>query len=86
MAHSGMFQYATVQQFPDGIVGGFEPMPYEYRRWNGTAWSRPAVDAYNVQLSRVQRYWVAGFDCHLEVESLYRLARTFDSHSLGPVR
>jgi hypothetical protein len=65
---------------PNGLTS-FEPMPYGYRRWNGTIWADSQIDAYNRQVDNIKRYHLAGYNvaCQIEVDGLYNLAASFDA-------
>lgn len=63
---------------PAGLTG-FEPMPYGYRRWNGSVWAPIQVDAYNRALSRIESRHNAGMSTEALVNGLYNLARSFDA-------
>jgi len=60
------------ESLPDGITG-WEPMPYPYRRWNGTVWCKDWVDTYNRQLDRIRDAHEGNLSSvDSEVEALYR--------------
>lgn len=63
---------------PPGLTGT-EPMPYGYRRWNGTVWPDIQVDAYNRELDRITTRHEAGMSTEALVNGLYNLAHTFDA-------
>jgi len=62
---------------PAGLTG-FDPMPYGYRRWNGTIWPDIQVDAYNAELTRIESRFKAGYNVEALVNGLYNLAHQFD--------
>ena len=62
---------------PDGLTG-FEPMPYGYRRWNGSVWPNVQVDRYNSELARIKARHEAGMDTQHLINGLYNLASGFD--------
>lgn len=62
---------------PNGITS-FDPMPYGYRRWNGTVWADSQVDQYNRELARIQSRHNAEMQTEALVNGLYNLARGFD--------
>lgn len=64
---------------PPGLSSD-EPMPYEYRRWNGTVWTDPCVDLYNKTARMAVIAWRQGLDAKAEryVEALYRMAHEYD--------
>lgn len=62
-----------------GLTGGIDPMPYNYRRWNGSIWADCQVDAYNRELARTVSRHSAGYDVTALVNGLYNLANGFDN-------
>lgn len=62
---------------PNGLTG-FDPMPYGYRRWNGSVWADIQVDTYNSALARIESRHSAGMDTQHLVNGLYNLAYGFD--------
>lgn len=64
---------------PPGLTGT-DPMPYGYRRWNGTIWPNAHIDAYNAELARIKRRHEAGMNTSHLVNGLYNLAHQFDNH------
>lgn len=69
--------HSLTRTLPAGITG-FQPVPYGYRRWNGSVWPDTQVDAYNRQLARIQSRHMAGYDTEALVNGLYNLANGFD--------
>ncbi|UXO93903.1 hypothetical protein Pan2_84 [Pseudanabaena phage Pan2] len=72
----------NMETLPAGITS-LEPMPYGFRRWNGTVWANAHVDAYNRQLSLIEDAHRAGYSaqCQRLIDGLYNLAAGFDSVS-----
>lgn len=68
----------TNQTLPEGITG-FTPMPYGYKRWNGSVWVNAHVEAYNAELSRIESRHNAGMSVEHLVNGLYNLAHGFDA-------
>ncbi len=64
---------------PNGLTG-FDPMPYGYRRWNGSVWPNAHVDAYNRELARIESRHTAGMDTQHLINGLYNLAGGFDRY------
>jgi len=62
---------------PPGLTGT-DPMPYGYRRWNGSVWADIQVDRYNAELRRIEKRHAAGYDVTHLVDGLYNLATQFD--------
>ena len=62
---------------PTGLTST-DPMPYGYRRWNGTIWPDVQVDRYNAELARIQARHEAGMPTEALVNGLYNLADAFD--------
>jgi hypothetical protein len=62
---------------PVGLTG-LDPMPYGYRRWNGSVWPGSQVDAYNRELARIAARHNAGMDTQHLINGLYNLAHQFD--------
>lgn len=62
---------------PSGVTS-FDPMPYGYRRWNGSVWCDAWVDLYNRDLRRIQAHHGAGYDVRAMVDGLYSMAHSFD--------
>ena len=62
---------------PAGLTG-VDPMPYDYRRWNGAIWPDCQVDAYNMEMERIAVRHRAGMDTTALVDGLYNLAFQFD--------
>ena len=63
---------------PDGLTG-FEPMSYNYKRWNGITWPNIQVDAYNWELARIESRHNSGMNVQPLIDGLYNLARGFDT-------
>jgi hypothetical protein len=62
---------------PTGLTGT-DPMPYGYRRWNGSVWADIQVDSYNAELSRIVARHAQGMPVTALVDGLYNLASQFD--------
>lgn len=62
---------------PDGLLG-FDPMPYGYRRWNGSVWPDIQVDSYNRLLADIASKHRAGYNVQNLIDGLYNLAHGFD--------
>lgn len=67
----------TPKTLPVGLTG-FDPMPYGYRRWNGSVWADLQVDRYNDELARIERRHRHGLEVQHLIDGLYNLARGFD--------
>ena len=65
------------KELPAGVTS-FDPMPYDYRRWNGSVWPNIQVDAYNRELERIHSRHEAGMKVDALVNGLYNLAHGFD--------
>lgn len=68
---------STVTDFPIGLTG-LDPMPYGYRRWNGSVWPDIQVDSYNRLLAKIAIHHKAGYDTQNLIDGLYNLAYGFD--------
>ncbi|AEK08283.1 hypothetical protein SEA_EJIMIX_216 [Mycobacterium phage Ejimix] len=69
--------YFIRHDLPAGITSD-EPMPYGYRRWNGTVWCNAWIDGYNHLLrSAIERYR-QGLDASGYVDALYRRAAAYN--------
>jgi hypothetical protein len=62
---------------PIGLTG-LDPMPYGYKRWNGSVWPNIQVDRYNAELARIASRHNAGYDVQNLIDGLYNLAHGFD--------
>lgn len=63
---------------PVGLTS-LAPMPYGYRRWNGSVWADIQVDAYNRTVERIAARHAAGMPTEALVNGLYNLAAGFDA-------
>ncbi|AZS07563.1 hypothetical protein PBI_DUKE13_227 [Mycobacterium phage Duke13] len=70
--------YFIRHDLPAGITSD-EPMPYGYRRWNGTVWCNAWIDGYNHLLSRAIERHRQGLDARGYVDALYRRAAQCDA-------
>jgi hypothetical protein len=68
---------STKTDYPAGLTG-LEPMPYGYRRWNGSVWAPIQVDRYNSELERIAARHAAGLNTQHLIDGLYNLASGFD--------
>lgn len=65
---------------PAGITD-FDPLPYNYVRWNGRAWANSWIDNYNQLLARIERRHSDGFNTQHLVDELYIFAHACDDAS-----
>ncbi|MEU8901816.1 hypothetical protein AB0C65_38550 [Nocardia sp. NPDC048505] len=64
---------------PTGLTGD-QPMPYGYRRWNGTVWCQAWIDRYNAEVRRAVVAHRQGLNdkAQRHVNAVYLIAHEFD--------